>query len=563
LNNNNNNYKGKVKNKIRIIPLGGLGEIGKNITAIEYKDEIVVIDCGISFPDADMYGVDLVIPDVTYLLENRDKVKGIFLTHGHEDHIGALPYILKQINVPVYGTRLTLGLVENKLQEHGIMSDCTLNVVKAGDIIKLEKLSVEFIRVSHSIADACSICIHTPIGRIIHTGDFKIDYTPIDGEVIDLERFAKLGGQGVLLLMADSTNVERTGFTISEKVIGESLNKLFQKADGRIIVASFASNIHRIQQIANASILVGRKIAFSGRSMERISQVAIELGYLHIPPEAIITVAEIHNYPDEKVTIVTTGSQGEPLAALTRMASSTHRSIEIQKGDLIIISASPIPGNEKFIYNVINELFKRGANVIYNTTEEIHVSGHACQEELKLIHTLVRPKYFMPVHGEFRHLKQHAQLAEKIGMDPDNIFIGETGQILEVSQNECKFAGRVQTGAIMVDGLGVGDVGNIVLRDRKHLAEEGILTVVVTIERETYSILAGPDIITRGFVYMKESNELINEARDIVRKELEQCLDNKIKEWAVIKSCIRNALGQFLYIKTKRRPIIIPIIMEI
>ncbi|GCD11028.1 MULTISPECIES: ribonuclease J [Clostridium] len=559
----NNNYKSKVKNKIRIIPLGGLGEIGKNITAIEYKDEIVVIDCGISFPDADMYGVDLVIPDVTYLLENRDKVKGIFLTHGHEDHIGALPYILKQINVPVYGTRLTLGLVENKLQEHGIMADCTLNVVKPGDIVKLEKLSVEFIRVSHSIADACSIAIHTPIGRIIHTGDFKIDYTPIDGQVIDLERFAKLGGQGVLLLMADSTNVERTGFTISEKVIGESLNKLFQKADGRIIVASFASNIHRIQQIANASISVGRKIAFSGRSMERISQVAMDLGYLHIPQESIITVAEIHNYPDEKVTIVTTGSQGEPLAALTRMASSTHRSIEIQKGDLIIISASPIPGNEKFIYNVINELFKKGANVIYNTTEEIHVSGHACQEELKLIHTLVRPKFFMPVHGEYRHLKQHAQLAEKIGMDPANIFIGETGQILEVSQNECKFAGRVQTGAIMVDGLGVGDVGNIVLRDRKHLAEEGILTVVVTIERESYSILAGPDIITRGFVYMKESNELINEARDIVRKELEQCLNNKIKEWAVIKSCIRNALGQFLYIKTKRRPIIIPIIMEI
>ena len=560
---NNNNYKSKVKNKIRIIPLGGLGEIGKNITAIEYKDEIVVIDCGISFPDADMYGVDLVIPDVTYLLENRDKVKGIFLTHGHEDHIGALPYILKQINIPVYGTRLTLGLVEAKLQEHGILADCTLNVVKPGDIVKLEKLSVEFIRVSHSIADACSICIHTPIGRIIHTGDFKIDYTPIDGEVIDLERFAKLGGQGVLLLMADSTNVERPGFTISEKVIGESLNKLFQKADGRIIVASFASNIHRIQQIANASILVGRKIAFSGRSMERISQVAMDLGYLHIPVEAIITVAEIHNYPDEKVTIVTTGSQGEPLAALTRMASSSHRSIEIQKGDLIIISASPIPGNEKFIYNVINELFKRGANVIYNTTEEIHVSGHACQEELKLMHTLIRPKFFMPVHGEYRHLKQHAQLAEKIGMNPDNIFIGETGQILEVSQNECKFAGRVQTGAIMVDGLGVGDVGNIVLRDRKHLAEEGILTVVVTIERETYSILAGPDIITRGFVYMKESNELINEARDIVRKELEQCLDNKIKEWAVIKSCVRNALGQFLYIKTKRRPIIIPIIMEI
>jgi len=559
----NNNYKNKVKNKIRIIPLGGLGEIGKNITAIEYKDEIIVIDCGISFPEADMYGVDLVIPDVTFLLENRDKVKGIFLTHGHEDHIGALPYVLKQINIPVYGTRLTLGLVENKLQEHGILADCTLNVVKPGDIIKLDKISAEFIRVSHSIADACAIAVHTPIGRVVHTGDFKIDYTPIDGEVIDLERFAKLGGQGVLLLMADSTNVERTGFTISEKVIGESLNKLFSKADGRVIVASFASNIHRIQQIANASVMNGRKIAFSGRSMEKISQVAIELGYLHIPPEAIITVAEIHNYPDEKVTIVTTGSQGEPLAALTRMASATHRSIEIQRGDTIIISASPIPGNEKLIYKVINELFKRGANVIYNTTEEIHVSGHACQEELKLIHTLVRPKYFMPVHGEFRHLKQHALLAEKMGMDPANIFIGETGQILEVSSSECKLAGRVQTGAIMVDGLGVGDVGNIVLRDRKHLAEEGILTVVVTIERETYSILAGPDIITRGFVYMKESNELINEARDIVRKELEQCLDNKIKEWAVIKTCIRNSLGQFLYVKTKRRPIIIPIIMEI
>ena len=559
----NNNYKNKPKNKIRIIPLGGLGEIGKNITAIEYKEEIIVIDCGICFPDVDMYGVDLVIPDITYLLENKDKVKGIFLTHGHEDHIGALPYVLKQINVPVYGTRLTLGLVENKLQEHGIIADCTLNVVKPSDIVKLEKLSVEFIRVSHSIADACSIVIHTPIGRVIHTGDFKIDYTPIDGEVIDLERFAKLGGQGVLLLMADSTNVERPGFTISEKVIGESLNKIFYKAEGRIIVASFASNIHRIQQIANASVLHGRKIAFSGRSMERISEVAMELGYLHIPKESIITVAEIHNYPDEKVTIVTTGSQGEPLAALTRMASATHRSIEIQKGDLIIISASPIPGNQKLIYKVINELFKKGANVVYDTTEEIHVSGHACQEELKLMHTLVRPKFFMPVHGEFRHLKQHALLAEKIGMDPSNIFIAETGQILEVSSSEAKIAGRVQTGAIMVDGLGVGDVGNIVLRDRKHLAEEGILTVVVTIERETYSIVAGPDIITRGFVYMKESNVLITEAREIVKIELEKCLDNKVKEWAVIKSNIRNALGQFLYIKTKRRPIIIPIIMEI
>ncbi|MGV8983971.1 ribonuclease J [Clostridium sp.] len=559
----NNNYKKKVKNKIKIIPLGGLGEIGKNITVIEYKEEIVVIDCGISFPDADMYGVDLVIPDVNYLIENRDKVKGIFLTHGHEDHIGALPYILKQINIPVYGTQLTLGIVESKLQEHGILSDCTLNVVQSGDIIKLDKLSVEFIRVGHSIADACAICIHTPIGRIIDTGDFKIDYTPIDGKVIDLERFAKLGGQGVLLLMADSTNVERPGFNISEKVVGETLNKLFYNVKGRIIVASFASNIHRVQLIANASIMNGRKIAFSGRSMEKISEVAMDLGYLDIPRENIITVAELHNYPDDKVTIITTGSQGEPLAALTRMAFSSHRSIQIQEGDLIILSASPIPGNEKSIYNVINELFKKGANVIYNTTDDIHVSGHACQEELKLMHSLIKPKYFMPVHGEYRHLKEHALLAEKMGMDPANIFIGETGRILEVSQNACEFAGNVQTGAIMVDGLGVGDVGSIVLRDRKHLAEEGILTVVVTIERDTYSILAGPDIITRGFVYMKESNELINEARDIVRKELEQCLDKKIKEWSVIKACIRNALGQFLYIKTKRRPIIIPIIMEI
>jgi len=559
----NNNYKKKVRNKIKIIPLGGLGEIGKNITVIEYKDEIVVIDCGISFPDADMYGVDLVIPDVTYLIENKDKVKGIFLTHGHEDHIGALPYVLKQINIPVYGTEFTLGIVENKLQEHGILEDCNLNVVKSGDIIKLDLLSVEFIRVGHSIADACAICIHTPIGRVIETGDFKIDFTPVDGKVIDLERFAKLGNQGVLLLMCDSTNVERPGVNISEKVVGETLNELFFNVKNRIIVATFASNIHRVQQIANAAILNGRKIAFSGRSMEKISAIAIELGYLEIAEENIITVAELKNYPDNKVTIVTTGSQGEQLAALTRMAFGTHRSIQIQNDDLVILSASPIPGNEKAIYNVINELFKRGANVIYNTTEDIHVSGHACQEDLKLMHTLVKPKFFMPVHGEYRHLMQHAQLAEKLGMDPQNIFIGETGQILEVTQKECTLVGKVKTGAIMVDGLGVGDVGNVVLRDRKHLAEEGIVTVVVTIKRETFSILAGPDIITRGFVYMKESNALIYEAREIVTKELKDCLENEIKEWSVIKARIKNALAEFLYIKTKRRPMIIPIIMEI
>jgi ribonuclease J len=555
--------KSKVKNKIKIIPLGGLGEIGKNITVIEYKDEIIVIDCGISFPGADMYGVDLVIPDATYLVENKDKVKGFFLTHGHEDHIGALPYILKQINVPVYGTCLTLGLVKNKLEEHNILSDCELNVVKPGSVIKVGDISVEFIRNSHSIADSCSLAIHTPIGRIVHTGDFKIDYTPIDGEIMDLERFARLGKQGVLLLLADSTNVERPGYTISEKVIGESLNRIFDKADGRVIVATFATNIHRLQQIANSAILHGRKIAFSGRSMERISKVAMELGYLHIPEGTIIEIDQIHKYPSEKITVMTTGSQGEPMSALTRIAAGTHRSIQITKGDLVIISASPIPGNEKCISNVINELFKRGAEVIYDALEEVHVSGHACQEELKLIHTLVKPKYFMPVHGEYRHLIQHGMLAEKLGMDRSNIFIGETGQVLEINSKEARVAGKVQTGSIMVDGLGVGDVGNIVLRDRRLLSQDGILTVVVTIEKASYSIAAGPDIITRGFVYVKESDGLIYEARDIVRSEVEKCLDNKTINWIAMKTSIRNSLGQFLYAKTKRRPIIMPIIMEV
>ncbi|MEG0773074.1 ribonuclease J [Clostridium sp.] len=555
--------KSKVKNKIKIIPLGGLGEIGKNITVIEYKEEIIVIDCGISFPGADMYGVDLVIPDATYLVENKDKVKGFFLTHGHEDHIGALPYILKQINVPVYGTCLTLGLVKNKLEEHNILTDCELNVVKPGSVIKVGDISVEFIRNSHSIADSCSLAIHTPIGRIVHTGDFKIDYTPIDGEIMDLERFARLGKQGVLLLLADSTNVERPGYTLSEKVIGESLNRIFDKASGRVIVATFATNIHRLQEIANSAISHGRKIAFSGRSMERISKVAMELGYLHIPEGAIIEIDQIHKYPSEKITVMTTGSQGEPMSALTRIAAGTHRSIQITKGDLVIISASPIPGNEKCISNVINELFKRGAEVIYDALEEVHVSGHACQEELKLIHTLVKPKYFMPVHGEYRHLIQHGMLAERLGMDKANIFIGETGQVLEINSKEARVAGKVQTGSIMVDGLGVGDVGNIVLRDRRLLSQDGILTVVVTIEKASYSIAAGPDIITRGFVYVKESDGLIYEARDIVRSEVEKCLDNKTINWIAMKTSIRNSLGQFLYAKTKRRPIIMPIIMEV
>ncbi|MBC8059143.1 MAG: ribonuclease J [Clostridiaceae bacterium] len=551
------------ENSVRIIPLGGLGEIGKNITAIEYKDEIVVIDCGIAFPDEEMYGVDLVIPDITYLLNNRSKVKGIFLTHGHEDHIGALPYILMQLNVPIYGTRLTLGLVENKLREHNLLLDSELHRVNAEDVIETQNFKIEFIRVTHSIADSCAIAIHTPVGVIVHTGDFKIDYTPIDGLVMNLERISNLGKHGVLLLMADSTNVERLGHTISEKAIGETLIKIFSNSQGRVIVATFASNIHRIQQIVNASIKYGRKIAFSGRSMENVSQVALELGYLHIPEDYLIKVAELHNYPNKQITIITTGSQGEPMAALARIAFSTHKTIKIEPEDLFIISASPIPGNEKLISRLINQLFKKGADVIYEDLEEVHVSGHAYQEELKLIHTLVHPKYFMPVHGEYRHLRHHAKLAQKLGMEGQNIFTLETGQVLELNQDEASISGRVPTGDIFVDGIGVGDVGNIVLRDRRNLAQDGMLTVVVTIERASYSIIAGPDIITRGFVYVKESEALINEVKEIAIKELNNCLENNIIEWYVLKSNMKRSIERFLYEKTKRRPIIFPIIMEV
>ncbi|EDU37509.1 ribonuclease J [Clostridium sporogenes] len=551
------------KDSIKIIPLGGLGEIGKNITAFEYENEIVIIDCGISFPDEEMYGVDLVIPDITYLLNNKDKVKAIFLTHGHEDHIGSLPYILQQLNRPVYGTALTLGIVENKLREHNMLSDCELNKVEAGDIVELKNLKVEFIRNTHSIADSCSIAIHTPVGVILHTGDFKIDYTPIDGLVMDFHRIAELGKRGVLLLMADSTNVQRKGHTISEKSIGETLTKIFSNAKGRVIVATFASNIHRMQQIIDASIEYGRKVAFSGRSMENISKVAMDLGYLHIPETYLITVDEMKNYPNEQITIITTGSQGEPMAALARIAYSNHRKIAIEPKDLFIISASPIPGNEKLISRVINELFKKGADVIYEALEEVHVSGHAYEEELKLIHTLVHPKYFMPVHGEYRHLKRHVDLAMELGMERENIFSLETGQVLEISHEEAKVSGKVRTGSIFVDGIGVGDVGNIVLRDRRYLAQDGMLTIVVTLEKESYSVIAGPDVITRGFIYVKESEALINEVKEIVKEELENCLENKIIEWYVLKSNIKKSVEKYLYEKTKRRPIVLPIIMEI
>jgi ribonuclease J len=552
-----------MKNKIRIIPLGGLGEVGKNITAIEYNDEIIVIDCGLTFPDEEMYGVDIVIPDITYLIKNREKVKGMFITHGHEDHIGSLPYILKQLNVPLYGTRLTLGLVENKLIEHGILSDCSLNVVKAGDVINAGRIKIEFIRSNHSIADSCSLAIHTPIGVIVHTGDFKIDYTPIDKEVIDLQRFASLGNQGVLLLMADSTNAERPGHTMSEKTVGEAFDGIFAEARGRIIVATFASNIHRMQQIADASMKYGRKVAVSGRSMENIFQVARDLGYLNVPDDVIISLDDFNRYSNNQITVITTGSQGEPMSALNRIASSTHRKINVEGGDLFKISASPIPGNQKHISKVINELYRKGAEVVYEALEDVHVSGHACQEELKLIHSLVKPKFFMPVHGEYRHLIQHSLLAEKMGMNKSNIFILENGRVLEVTAETAEIKGTVPSGSVMVDGLGVGDVGSIVLRDRKHLAEDGILTIVVTIDRESFSILAGPDIVSRGFVFVKESDELISEAKDVVKNTLEQCLGSKTIEWSVIKSSIRNDLGEFLYSKTKRKPIILPIIMEV
>ena len=551
------------KGNVKVIPLGGLGEIGKNITVIEYEEEIIVIDCGISFPDEDVYGVDLVIPDITYLINNKEKVKGIFITHGHEDHIGSLPYILKQLNVPVYGTKLTLGIIENKLREHGILSDCKLNVVSAGDTIKLQNLKIEFIRNTHSIADSCCIAVHTPVGTLLHTGDFKVDYTPIDGLVMDLERISTLGKEGILLLMADSTNVERPGHSISEKSIGETLTRIFSNAEGRVIVATFASNIHRMQQIIDASVKNRRRIAFSGRSMVDISEVAMNLGYLHIPDGYMINIDEINKYPNEQITIITTGSQGEAMAGLARIAFSNHRKIKIEPKDLVLISASPIPGNEKLISRVINELFRKGAEVIYDDLEEVHVSGHAYQEEIKLIHTLARPKFFMPVHGEYRHLKHHADLAVKLGMNRKNVFILETGQVLELSDNEVKIAGRVPTGAVYVDGLGVGDVGTIVLRDRKHLAEDGMLAIVVTLERESYSVIAGPDVITRGFIYAKESEELIEEVKNIVKKELNKSLDNRIIEWYVLKSNMKKAVEKFLFEKTKRRPIILPIIMEI
>ena len=551
------------KAKVKIIPLGGVNEIGKNLTAIEYKNDIVVIDCGLKFPDEDMFGIDLVIPDITYLIKNKEKVSGIFLTHGHEDHIGALPYVLKQLNVPVYGTKLTLGIVETKLKEHGLLSSTELIRVKPRDVIRLNSVSVEFIKTNHSIADSVAIAVHTPLGVVLHTGDFKVDYTPIDGEAMDFARFAELGKKGVLAMMADSTNVEKSGYTNSEKIVGESLTRIFGKTKGRIIIATFASNIHRIQQIIDAASVYGRKVAVSGRSMENIMNVAIELGYIEVDKDTLVSIDQISKYNNDQVVIITTGSQGEPMSALSRMAASEHRKVNIVEGDTIIISATPIPGNEKLVSKVINQLFKKGAEVIYGSQENIHVSGHACQEELKLMQTLVKPKNFIPVHGEYRHLKQHGELAIKLGLDSKNVVIPEVGDIIEVTRSGIKKNGSVVSGQIFVDGLGVGDVGNIVLRDRKHLSQDGILTVVVTLSKENKTIVAGPDIISRGFVYVRESEGLMDEARDIVRNILLDCEEKKITDWATLKSNVRDELRAYLYEKTKRKPMILPIIMEI
>ena len=549
--------------KLKVIPLGGLGEIGKNMTAIEYDDELIVIDCGIAFPDEDMYGVDLIIPDISYLIENESKLKGIFITHGHEDHIGAIPFILKQVNIPIYGTRLTIGLIENKLKEHGLLATTSLNIIKPRESAKFNHLEVEFIRNTHSIADSCSLAIHTPVGIIFHTGDFKVDLTPIDNEPMDFERISELAKEGILLLMSDSTNVERKGYTMSERAISETFTKLFEHATGRIIVATFASNIHRMQQIIDASKRYNRKVAFSGRSMENISKVATELGYLHIDDDQLVNIHNINSVADDELTLIVTGSQGEPMGALARIAFSNHRHIKLKPNDLFIISASPIPGNDKLIGRVINELYRKGCNVIYKDLEAVHVSGHACQEELKLILRLTHPKFFMPVHGEYRHLVHHKNLAEKVGIPKDNIVVLSTGQVLELTPHSAEVNGRVRTGAIFVDGIGVGDVGNVVLRDRRMLAEGGMLIVVATIDKESKTLVSEPYIVTRGFVYVKESEDLMNEVKQIIQTEIEMLLENETNEILVMKNRIKKALERYLYEKTKRRPSIFPIIMEV
>lgn len=551
---------------VKIIPLGGLHEIGKNMTAYECGGDIVIVDCGMGFPEADMLGVDLVIPDFTYLEKNAEKIRGLLITHGHEDHIGSIPYFLKKLgtNIPIYGARLTLGLIEGKLKEHGLLGQAILNTIKPGDTVKLGCFSAEFIRVNHSIPDAVAIALTTPAGLIVQTGDFKIDYTPIQGEMIDLARFAELGKKGVLCLLSDSTNAERPGYTESERNVGRTFETLFTQAgDRRIIIATFSSNIHRIQQIVDMAVRTGRKVAVSGRSMVNVVAKAIELGYLDVPKDVLIDVDNIGRYNSSRLVIITTGSQGEPMSALSRMASGEHRKVQITSNDYIIISATPIPGNEKHVTRIINDLLKLGAEVVHRSMYEVHVSGHACQNELKTLLAILKPKFFIPVHGEFVHLSAHARIARDMGMEPDHILITDIGQVVELTPETMQVTGTVEAGRVFVDGYGVGDVGSIVLRDRQHLAQDGLIIVVVTIESESGTVVAGPDIVSRGFVYVRESEELMESARQLVKVSLDECQDRGIREWSSIKTNIKDRLSSFIYKKTKRDPMILPIIMEI
>ncbi len=553
--------KGDSTSRLKIIPLGGLELIGMNITAFEYEDSIIVVDCGLAFPADDMLGIDLVIPDITYLKDNVDKVKGFVITHGHEDHIGALPYVLREINVPIYATKLTMGIIENKLKEHNLMKGTKRKVVKFGQSINLGQFRVEYIKTNHSIVDAAALAIYSPAGTVVHTGDFKVDYTPVFGDAIDLTRFAEIGKKGVLALMCDSTNAERPGFTPSERTVGRTFDTLFEEhKNTRIFVATFASNVDRVQQIINTAYKFGRKVVVEGRSMVNVIETAINLGCINIPENTLIEIDRLKNYPDEKQVIITTGSQGESMAALSRMASNMHKKITIGHGDTVIFSSSPIPGNEKAVTKIINELLRKGADVIFQDT---HVSGHACQEEIKLIYTLVHPKYAVPVHGEYKHLKAQARIAENLGIDKDHIFILSSGDVLELDDNRASVTGHVPVGSILVDGLGVGDVGNVVLRDRQHLAEDGILIVVMSLDKYSGQLVAGPDIVSRGFVYVRESDELMEEAHQVVDSALSGCLDRGITDWGKLKSTTKDALGEFVWRKTKRRPMILPIIMEV
>ncbi len=550
------------KDNLKIIPLGGILEIGKNITVFEYKNDIVIVDCGLGFPEDDMLGVDLVIPDITYLEKNKEKIRGLVITHGHEDHIGGIPYLLKQINVPIYTTKFTAGLIEHKLEEHKLLRSTKIKVVNPGQTISLGSMKVEFIRITHSIPDACALAIHTPVGTVVHTGDFKIDYTPIDGETIDFGRLAALGNKGVLALMSDSTNAERKGYSMSESTVGEIFDKLFLNCTKRIVVATFSSNVHRIQQIVNSAVANKRKIAICGRSMVNTIETAKKFGYITAPDNVFIDIDEIKSYPDDRLVIITTGSQGETMSALTRMANGDHKKVEITKNDLIIISANPIPGNEKYVSKVVDDLMSIGAEVVYSVLQDVHVSGHACQEEQKLMLSLIRPKFFIPVHGEYRQLIAHAEIAKELGISPENIFITNNGRVLELNEYSAKFTSVVTSGKILVDGLGIGDVGNIVLKDRQKLSQDGLIIVVLTMDANGI-VLAGPDVITRGFVYVRESENLIEDIKKILRKDLQKCEEKGISDWTTIKLILRENLHDYIYKKTKRDPMILPIIMEV